>query len=134
MLWNSKILEICNNRNVHLLVYGEKISCGLLLIQDPHVFQEVQKYLPTIEANEIVVTVHQDSFGDYKNIDLILWDLKRCRNNIERYFGSPGIWYPLGPDVREAMMRNPEWNNVLQLAEEEDGVNIVFEKRRRLKK
>ena len=122
--WNGKILDLINSDNVHLIVYGQKVYCDLLIVRHPPVLQEYQKYLPIVKAGNVKVIVNQAQFRDYHDPDSRLYDLNQCRKNMERYFGNPGVWHPIGPVVREALIQDHKAHTVINIAEE-DWVNII---------
>lgn len=122
--WNKKILNLIDDEKTHLLVYGENVSCDLLIIRHPPVLQDYQEFLPQIKAREIKVIVNQSPFRDYNDLDSRLYDLNKCRRNMESYFGHPGTWHPIGPAVREALMNEPDARNTVEVAHE-DWVNII---------
>src|SRR5699024_6596183 len=49
--------ELIDGTDVNILVYGERITCDVLLIKHPPVLQEKQYYLPTIETKTVSVII-----------------------------------------------------------------------------
>src|SRR5699024_8508842 len=47
---NPEVRAQINGDDVQMIVYGEKVSCDVLIVRHPPVLQEWQKYLPEIEA------------------------------------------------------------------------------------
>lgn len=122
--WNGNILELIDSENVHLLVYGETVSCDLLIIRHPPVLQEFQDYLPTIDAKNVVVIANQPPFRDYHDPDSRLYDVDICQHNVKRYFGLPATWLPIGPAVRNTLLEEPAIGTNVELGNE-DWVNII---------
>jgi glycosyltransferase involved in cell wall biosynthesis len=122
--WNGKILDLINSDNVHLIVYGQEVYCDLLIVRHPPILQEYQEYLPMVKARKVKVIVNQAQFRDYHDPDSRLYDLSQCRKNMERYFGHPGIWHPIGPAVRKTLIQDHQAHTLINI-DEEDWVNII---------
>jgi glycosyltransferase involved in cell wall biosynthesis len=122
--WNEKILQQVDGDRVHLLVYGEEVSCDLLMVRHPPVLQEYQDYLPKIQAENILVIVNQSPFRDVEDPTSRIYDLNPCSRNLVRCFGRPGTWLPIGPAVRNALLQEPDVSHVIDLGDE-DWVNII---------
>ncbi|MFO7803157.1 MAG: glycosyltransferase [Desulfovermiculus sp.] len=120
--WNTKVLDLIDEQSLQFLVYGQKVSCDLLIIRHPPVLQEYQDFLPQVQARNVLVIVNQAPFRDYQDPDSRLYDVYKCRTNLERYFGNPGVWLPIGPAVRSAL--NSEMEAGIHLGDE-DWVNII---------
>jgi glycosyltransferase involved in cell wall biosynthesis len=123
--WNPKILDLVDNRSVHLLVYGERVRCRLLVIRHPPVLQHHQDYLPEIEAENIVVVANQAPFRDYQDPASRLYDLASCSNNLRRYFGCTGTWHPIGPAVRQALLKELSGEEKIIALSDADWTNII---------
>src|SRR5690625_1541662 len=52
---NKGIREAINGKDVQVLVYGEKITCDLLILRGHSILQEEQLYLPDIKPHMVVV-------------------------------------------------------------------------------
>lgn len=108
---------------LQMLVYGEEVECDLLIIRYPPVLQEFQKFLPTVRAREIRVIINQPPMRDYSGGAERVYDLENCQRNLVRLFGKEGVWAPIGPLVREAILKEPN-ADVIDLAET-DWYNII---------
>ena len=96
-----EIRELLDGNRAQMLVYGERVSCDLLLVRDPSVLQEWQRYVPDIEANDVRVIVNQGPFGDYGSNNIFRYDIRKVQQHLEKYFGKPGLWYSVSPQVRD---------------------------------
>ncbi|WP_052345756.1 glycosyltransferase [Paucisalibacillus sp. EB02] len=96
---NTHIRDIINGKDVQFLVYGEKIQCDILLVKDPVILNEKQKYLPKIEANSVQVVIYQAPIQNNK----LRYNLRRCSKHLVEYFGNPGKWYPTNQQIRETL-------------------------------
>lgn len=122
---NPAIRELIDGEQVQMLVYGEKISCDVLIIRHPPILEKRQRYIPDIKANDIRVIVNQPPQRDYGEDGEALYDIRRCAQNLHAYFGKAGTWHPIGPSVRQVMeehhaheLHGIQWSD-------EDWVNII---------
>lgn len=123
-VWNGKIFELINGIDIHLLVYGQKVHCDLLIVRHPPVLQEHQYYLPYIEANNVIVVVNQTPYRDYNDQNSRLYDVNKCAYNLKRYIENAGEWYPIGPAVRRALKNDINEHSIVKIADN-DWVNII---------
>lgn len=101
---NVKIREAIDGNQVQMLVYGETITCDVLIVRHPPVLQELQRYIPQVKAKRVCVIVNQTPRVDYSEHGAIAYDIQRCKQHLEEYFGQPGTWYPIGPLVRQTLI------------------------------
>ncbi len=122
---NQTIRELIDGELVQFIVYGEKISCDMLILRHPPVLQERQRFVPDIQAGEIRVIVNQTPLKHYGQDSKILYDIPSCAQNLKHYFHKSGIWHPIGPLVRSALIKHHgEDLNSISLAED-DWHNII---------
>ncbi|SDZ55570.1 Glycosyl transferases group 1 [Evansella caseinilytica] len=116
---NPNIRKLIDGDQVQMLVYGEKISCDVLIVRHPPVLQEWQKYIPDVEAHSINVIVNQPPKREYSENGKVLYDFYHCAENLKQYFGKQGKWFPIGPLVRETLYEHH--------AKELKGIKLGFE-------
>ncbi|MBU9722711.1 MULTISPECIES: glycosyltransferase [Bacillaceae] len=122
---NPKVRELLDGDSVQMVVYGEKVSCDLLIVRHPPILQDWQQYIPHVEAKHISVIVNQPPKRDYSESGTTLYELKNCASHLEQYFGSKGTWYPIGPLVRESLLNHhTEELDYVTLADN-DWMNII---------
>src|SRR5699024_7588591 len=92
---NPEVRAQINGDDVQMIVYGEKVSCDVLIVRHPPVLQEWQKYLPEIEAKTVRVIINQAPMRDYGQNSKQLYDLKNCVKHLKQYTGKTGKWYPI---------------------------------------
>ncbi|MDZ7833012.1 MAG: glycosyltransferase [Desulfobacterales bacterium] len=122
---NSKIREMLDGKMVQMLVYGEKVSCDLLILRHPLVLQDRQRFLPAVKANDVRVIVNQSPKKDYTGAGLRYYEIKRCSENLKHYFGRSGIWHPIGPQLRK-MLYDHHFDELSYVNfSDEDWTNII---------
>lgn len=93
----SSIRKLINGDTVQMLVYGEKITSEVLLVKDPAILKEKQKYIPTVQAMRVNVVIEKLPTKGEK------LDLRNCARNLAREFGKRGKWYPHDSEQRELL-------------------------------
>lgn len=126
---NPIFKELINEGGCDLLVYGQELTCDLLVLRLPWVLEEKQRYLPSISAKAIRVIVNQPPKRDYGKDSEYIYHLPRCAQHLEEYFGQPATWHPIGPLVREALVKHhadeldaitlsaDDWPNIINTTE-----------------
>lgn len=87
-----------------MLMFGERITCDLLLIRDPRVLAEDQSYVAHIEAADIRVIADRPPLMAGIADGHRLYDPAACDAHVERRFGRRALWHPTNPQVREALI------------------------------
>src|SRR5699024_2827695 len=122
---NPQVRALIDGEEVQMIVYGEKVSCDVLIVRHPPILQEWQKYIPDIKAKAVRVIVNQPPKREYSELGETLYDIPTCGDQLEAYTGKRGIWYPIGPRIRETLYEHhAEELKTITLAEE-DWVNII---------
>jgi len=126
---NPEIYKLIKEGKAEQIVFGESVSCDLLLIRLPWVLQDWQEYIPEVDAKHIRVIVNQPPKRDYGPNSETMYDLATCSQNLKKYFGKEAIWSPIGPLVRDALTQHhahelqhiklsPEnWHNIINTQE-----------------
>ncbi|WP_026691451.1 glycosyltransferase [Alteribacter aurantiacus] len=122
---NPKVRNCIDGDLVQTVSYGEKVSCDVLIVRHPPVLQEWQKYVPHIEATHVHVIVNQPPKREYSREGETLYQLENCVRHLEEYFGTAGLWWPIGPRVRQTLEKNhtEELRNINLSCK--DWVNII---------
>ncbi|WP_169837742.1 glycosyltransferase [Salipaludibacillus agaradhaerens] len=122
---NPQVRETIDGDRVEMIVYGEKVSCDVLIVRHPPALQEWQKYVPDVKAGRVEVIVNQPPQRDYGEKGERLYSFKECVKHLKMYFGQEGTWYPIGPEIRKTLDKYHKAElDEINLAEE-DWVNII---------
>ncbi|MGX9964191.1 glycosyltransferase [Roseomonas sp. F4] len=113
--------------DIDMVVYGEKISCDLLILRYPPILQETQRYIPDIAAKNIKVILNQPPMSEYSEQGEVRFTLEAAAANCRRYFGADAEWHPIGPLIRTAMhehhaaelhhinLSDQDWPNIIDI-------------------
>lgn len=112
----SAIRPLIDGDYIQMLVYGEKIQTPILVIDDLLVLMDWQKYLPTVEADQIHVVVKQLADDQEER----LRQLRQSMKHLLTYFGKAGIWHAKNQQIREYLKTHqPEETATMTIANED---------------
>ena len=129
----DEIRDLIDGKVVEQVIYGDQISCDLLILRYPPCLWHHQRYLPRIDAQEIKVIVNQPPMSDYGADGVQRYDIAACAANIRCWFGRDATWHPIGPLVRNALHHHhhmeldaidlspQDWHNIIDIADWETG-------------
>lgn len=121
----GKVRDAIDGEQVQMLVHGEQISCDLLIVRYPPVLQHWHRFLPDIDPSHVRVIVNQPPMSDYGPDAVRRYELGRCQQHLQRYWGKPGVWHPIGPLVRRALHQHHGHELGLIDLSDEDWVNVI---------
>jgi glycosyltransferase involved in cell wall biosynthesis len=122
---NQKVRELLDGDQVQMLVYGEKVSCDVLILKHPPILQEWQQFVPDVEAANVHVIVNQTPLRHYGDEGRLLYTISQSKEHLQRYFGEAGVWHPIGPLVREALYQHHEEELAEITLADEDWVELI---------
>lgn len=122
---NNKITEAVESKQADWVVFGEEVSCDVLVVRQPWVLEEKQQYMPKIKFKKLEVIVNQPPKRDYGVDSESIYHISNCVENLISYFGEVGTWYPIGPLVREALKKHHEQDLSLINLSDQDWPNII---------
>ena len=122
---NPAVWELVDGERVNILAYGERASCDLLIVRYPPVLQHHQNMMPRVDAKDIRVIINQAPMSDYGPAGVVRYDMQKCAENIRSYFGKDAIWHPIGPLVREALLKQHARDLPFIRLSEHDWLNII---------
>lgn len=122
---NPLVRDLLNGDTVQMIVFGEKVSCDLLILRYPPILQVKQKFIPDIKARNVCVVVNQTPMSHYGEGSEIRYNISTCEKRLVEYFGESAIWFPIGPKVRHALHQHhlDDLNNINLSSK--DWVNII---------
>jgi FkbM family methyltransferase len=126
---SRKVRELVNSGRAEFIVFGETVSCDLLIVRYPPVLDYYQRYVAAVQAKHVRVIVNQPPMSDYGPNAVRRYRIPECQKNLLRTFGVSGPWHPIGPAVRDALHEHhaddlraidlsPEnWENIVDIAQ-----------------
>ena len=113
---HDEVRSRIDGRNVQIIGFGEKVSCDRLVLHDPAILEERQRYVPEIDAARVDIVIPALQVEGSEAQSCRLGD---CTANIRHYFGRDAIWHPVSLPVRQALQACP--------AGERDGIALSSE-------
>ena len=110
-----EIQGLLHGKKIQMLVYGEKLSCDLLILTPPHILEEHQRFIPDVKAADICILAnHHSSKEDKqeKTMGCMEYDIKQCISHLQKYFGKTGTWYPTSLPARESLRQQQQMGNL----------------------
>jgi glycosyltransferase involved in cell wall biosynthesis len=138
---NEKIVQLLEEGVVELVSYGEEIACDTLIIRQPMTLDPMITKIPSVEAKSVRVIINQTPKRDYGEGSEDIYDLKACANNVAQAFGQLGTWHPIGPLVRDALVKHhrsdlqaidlspDDWTNIINASEWRRSARPVYKDR-----
>jgi glycosyltransferase involved in cell wall biosynthesis len=120
-----EVREQIDGDQVQMVVYGERVSCDLLIIRYPPVLQDWQRFLPDVAAEDVRIVVNQPPMSEYGPGASLRYRIARCHGHLQKYFGQAGVWHPIGPLVRQALHQHHSDELHLIELSDLDWVNII---------
>ena len=111
------VRELVDGDRVQILVYGERVGCRALVVGPPEVVEEPQRFVPDVEAGGVHVLAGPPEgrgWGD-GGTDRA-YDLGVCRRRLVEHWGGDGLWHPLDPAARAALVEHAPATGDLRLA------------------
>lgn len=109
---------------MRMVVYGEKVSCDLLILKHSDILKYKQVYIPEIEAGKIIVIIDKPLGTKQRELEKDNFDIEGCHKNLNDYFGKGAKWYPMDSAIRQSLTENKEHQlNDIQL-QDQDWVDL----------
>ncbi|WP_208590769.1 glycosyltransferase family 2 protein [Gracilibacillus suaedae] len=96
----SEFRDLIDGEQFQMIVYGEKIKCNNLVIYNPNILKEWQRFIPKIDADNVSVIANNITTEDEQNV---IENIQTYYEHLLEYFGEEAIWYTDSNVLREAM-------------------------------
>src|SRR5690606_16559081 len=123
--FNEKLRGLINDGKVDVLVHGQEVECGLLIVRYPPVLQHIHRYLPKVTARHIRVIINQPPMSDYGPKGVVRYEIPAAANHLKTMYGRAAIWHPIGPAVRAALHEHHAADLDSVTLSDSDWVNII---------
>jgi glycosyltransferase involved in cell wall biosynthesis len=111
-----EIRKMIDGQDLQMVVYGEKAATSQLIVINPQVLADKQKYVPEITADKVSVVMTESPAQQ----------IKQYEEQLQTYFGKNGVWYPVDSEVRKSL-ENQQPEEQGRLAKE-NWEQIAYEK------
>jgi glycosyltransferase involved in cell wall biosynthesis len=113
------IQALIDGGQIEELVHGDEVTCDVAVVRFPPIFSVPQDFLPRVVPANVRVVVNQPP----RRVagEAPFYSIETCKANIAAYLGQPGVWVPIGPQVRDALAADREAHHLSA----EDWFNII---------
>lgn len=121
--FNPRIIECLRKGQAELALPGDHVRARVLVIRQPRVLAADPTIPLMVEADRIVMVANQPPRDAGRS--RLYYRPRTIRDRIERLFGQYAEWAPIGPLVREALVREDrdfdltptDWHNIIDVRE-----------------
>lgn len=92
------IRKLINGRGLQMLVFGEKIDTENLVLMDYNVIRNEQKYIPTIDPENVTIVVQDYGFEGTFHMDQV-------QARVKQLVGKQGTLYPVNESIRKKLIK-----------------------------
>jgi len=107
---DKEVRSMLDESQIQMLVYGEKITADTLIVIDPKLLEDKQKYIPDVDAANVYVVISETPTEK----DKIGARLKHMTS----YFGAVGNWIAKDTTIRQLFLQYHPDETEIQLANE----------------
>ncbi|HLR01819.1 MAG TPA: glycosyltransferase [Virgibacillus sp.] len=122
---NPHVRELIDGEHVQMLVYGEKITCDVLIIRHPPILKDRQQYVPDVDAGCIRVIANQTPKKEYSKTGETLYGLEEVDDRVKAYFHKTPVWHPIGPLIRDILLKEHADELTKIHLDADDWINII---------
>lgn len=134
--FNQTIRSFIDGNDIQMVVYGEKVSCKLLIVRTPAILNEWQKYIPTIRTIAALIIIDELPLIEYNSNKELNYNVRQSLHHLMAYFGKSGRWYPLNDGIRKTLeqkythefrfvsLAHENWINKDELREEQYTIRL----------
>nr|WP_289037997.1 glycosyltransferase family A protein [uncultured Allobacillus sp.] len=91
-----------NGDTIQMITYGERVSCSLLFVYGLNGLQEIQKFIPEVQAQTLKVILYDEKHIRSNKIQSVRLSSHRSL----QYFNRKGKWYVADKTLREKLHEN----------------------------
>lgn len=96
--------DMVDGEDVQMLVYGEQLTCDVLVIIHPFALLEEQRFLPEIRPKMVVVIV-----DEIPQISGRKYPIRDSSRQIAKNFGKRGLWFSYNQEILKQMKTDYAW-------------------------
>lgn len=100
---NDHTRTLLQRYNVGVIVYGETVTCDVLIIRSPKIMEDKQAFIPRIKPKACLILIEELQEMAYNGKSLIMDNYRESMQQIMIQFGKKGRWYPLNDTIRKKL-------------------------------
>lgn len=101
-----KLRLLLQRYDVRIVVYGEKVTCDVLIIRSPEIVRNWSRFTPSIKTVACLVIIDEIEKMEYNGERLNVRYFRECMQQIMLHLDKKGRWYPLNERIRHQLTTN----------------------------
>ena len=100
------VRRLLNKYGARMIVYGESITCQVIIIRSPEIIQDWEKYLPKIDPVACLVLIDELPVMEYNGKKATSFNFRQCMQQIMIHLDKKGRWYPINEAIRQELQKD----------------------------
>ncbi len=101
---SKRVRQLIAIYGARMVVYGESITCQIIIIRSPEIIEDWEKFIPNIKPIACLVLIDDLPEVGYNGKKATLYNFRQCMQQIMIHFDKKGRWYPLNEEIREKLL------------------------------
>ena len=101
-----KLRLLLQRYDVRIVVYGEEITCDVLIIRSPEMVRNWSRFTPSIKTVACLIIIDEIEKMEYNGERLNVRYFRECMQQIMLHLDKKGRWYPLNERIRHQLTTN----------------------------
>src|SRR5690625_107638 len=101
---SKRVRQLIEMYGARMVVYGESITCQVIIIRSPEIIEDWEKFIPNIKPIACLVLIDELPEVGYNGEKATSYNFRQCMQQIMIHFDKKGRWYPLNEEVREKLV------------------------------
>lgn len=100
---SQQVRNLIKEYELPVIVYGESVTCDILMIRSAKLMHNWQKYLPKIQTKSCLILIDELPKMTYDGDSKHAYNFRQSMHNIMIQYDKKGRWYPLNQSIREEL-------------------------------
>lgn len=97
------IRSLLEKYNAPIIVYGESVTCDILIVRSLKIIQTWNQFIPIIKPVSCLVIIDELEKLGYNGSRANVYPFRQCMQQIMLHLDKKGRWYPLNEQVRKKL-------------------------------
>lgn len=99
----SEVRILLEKYDIPIIVYGESVTCDILIIRALKIIQNWSRFIPTIKPVACLVIIDELEKLGYNGSRSNVYPFRQCMQQLMLHLDKRGRWYPLNEHIREKL-------------------------------
>lgn len=98
---SKHVRKLISQSNIEILVYGETVTCELLIIRSAKIMQNVEKFIPKLQPKACLILIDELPKMTYNRKET--YNFRQSMHHVMMQFNKKGRWYPLNESIHNEL-------------------------------